>query len=161
MKLLALFIGVPLIDLVLLLFAGSWLGPWPTFGIVVLTGILGSTLARREGLGVLVQLQQDTARGLPPRERLVEAVLIFVGGILLLTPGFLTDLAGFAMIIPATRKLLAPFLMKEFAKRVRIQTVSMQGAPGADPFGGPFEPPPRRGPSAPHPQHDPFDHPVR
>jgi len=156
MTLLLLFVLVPLTDLVLLLFAGSWLGPWPTFGIVVLTGIVGSILARREGVGVLVQLQQDMARGIPPASRLVETALVFAGGILLLTPGFLTDVAGFAMILPPTRRVLAPVLIREVGKRVQFTTVHVDAN-----MGPPEPPPPRRGPSAPHPAHDPFDHPVR
>lgn len=156
MRLLLLFVLVPLTDLVLLLFAGSWLGPWPTFGIVVLTGIVGSILARREGVGVLVRLQQDMARGMPPASRLVEAALVFAGGILLLTPGFLTDLAGFAMILPPTRRALAPVLMREVGKRVKVSTIHVDAS-----MGPPEPPPPSKGPSAPHPAHDPFDHPVR
>ncbi len=161
---LLLFIGVPLVDLALLLFAGGWLGPWPTFLIVVLTGILGSSLARREGFGVLRQVSDDMARGLPPATRITEGALIVAGGVLLLTPGFLTDAAGFALILPPTRRAIAPSVLRWIMARVTIRPLNLhQGPPGTGPFPGPPPGAPRpgsRGPSAPHPAHDPFDHPV-
>lgn len=154
-RLLLLLTIVPAVELFVLLQLGAWMGPGPTLMLIVLTGVVGATLARREGFAVMTELQQKTAAGEAPTQSLVEGILILVGGLLLLTPGIFTDLFGFSLVVPATRKLLAPAVIKAFQSAVNIQTFQA-GAPyaGRPDVGAWAEsPPPPSSPTA----H--FDHP--
>lgn len=157
----ALFVVVGMVEAALLMVSGWWFGPLATFGVTVLTGVVGGALARREGVGVLAALQADLARGMPPSDRLAEGALVFTGAILLLTPGFLTDLAGFAFVLPVTRRLLAPRVVRAAASRVTFNTLHVDTS-----FGAPFNvrpggmPPYDRPPRAPDDRSS-FDHPVR
>ena len=105
-KLAIVFIGVPLLELTILLRIGSLLGFWPTVGIVLLTGVLGAFLARLEGRRVLAQLHRDLAMGRMPVAEIIDGLLILFAGILLVLPGLLTDLFGFALLVPWTRRAL-------------------------------------------------------
>ncbi|MFW6206820.1 MAG: FxsA family protein, partial [Gemmatimonadota bacterium] len=105
-RLALLFVVVPLVELAFLIQVGRWVGIWPTVGLVFLTGILGATLARAEGLRTLWSFQQELASGKLPGQPLLDGLCILVGGALLLTPGFVTDLAGFSLLLPPTRRLL-------------------------------------------------------
>lgn len=104
--LLLLFIGVPILELYLLFQVGSVIGIMPTVGIVVLTGIIGSWLARREGRKTLARIQQRLQSGAVPSNELIDGLMILVAGALLITPGVLTDAVGFCGLIPVTRSLL-------------------------------------------------------
>ena len=90
-----LFVAVPLVELWLLLKAGGTFGVGVTIGIVLLTGALGATLARREGLRALTRMTQAANKGILPTQAMFDGMAIFLGGALLLTPGFLTDAVGF------------------------------------------------------------------
>jgi UPF0716 protein FxsA len=103
-RLLALFVVVPLIELVLLIRIGQWIGLLPTIAMVVLTGFVGALLARREGLRTLWQIRSDLAAGRFPVGRLLDGVLILVAGALLLTPGVLTDVLGLSLLVPTVRQ---------------------------------------------------------
>jgi len=117
-KLAGLFIAIPTIELIILLFVGSYLGPLPTTVIIVVTGFTGAWLAKREGTGVLRQLSADLGKGIPPATRITEGVLVLAGGLFLLTPGILTDLAGFLFIVPWSRRQLAPILLRWVTTRL-------------------------------------------
>lgn len=106
--LLLLLAIVPAIELFLLLRIGSAIGPAPTLVMLLLTGVVGAWLAKREGVALLARLGDDLQRGLPPGERVMEGALVVVGGLLLVTPGVLTDVAGVFLIFPPTRRWLAP-----------------------------------------------------
>ncbi len=93
---------------------GARIGFLPTLGLVVLTGILGASLARQQGLSTLARIQNEIKKGRPPTDELIEGAMIVVGGIVLLTPGILTDLFGFALMIPKFRKSIANNLKKSF-----------------------------------------------
>ncbi len=118
-KLFFLFTLVPVIELWLLIRVGSIIGFFPTIGIVVLTGVVGAWMARIQGLSVISELNTSVAQGKVPGKELVNAVLVFVGGALLLTPGFVTDILGFSMIMPGTRDMISAFLMNYFSKKVQ------------------------------------------
>jgi len=118
-KLFILFTLVPVIELWLLMRVGSVIGFFPTIGIVLLTGVVGAWMARIQGLSVISELNTSVAQGKVPGKELVNAVLVFVGGALLLTPGFVTDILGFLMIMPGTRDAISAFLMNYFSKKVQ------------------------------------------
>lgn len=113
-RLLLLFVFLPMIELYLLILLGSRIGPMPTIGLIVLTGIIGATLARQQGLSTLAKIQNELKQGRAPTQELVEGAMILVGGLVLLTPGILTDIFGFAMMVPSIRKSLA----KQFNVRI-------------------------------------------
>lgn len=161
LRLILLFTIVPAVELFLLLQLGAWLGPTTTFLIILLTGLLGATLAKREGLGVLQELKGELAKGLPPGSRVMEGVLVLVGGLLLITPGVFTDIAGLLLIAPPSRRYLAPRVLKAITSRLDIQTFAPPGF-GAG-FGGTQ---PGRG-AGPRPEGgdrlrkpDPIEHPF-
>ncbi len=104
---LLVFLLVPLVEIYFLIKVGSWIGALPTVALVVLTAVLGAALARQQGLATLQRLQQTLGRGEAPALEMIEGVLLLVGALLLLTPGFFTDLAGFACLIPLSRRWLA------------------------------------------------------
>lgn len=104
--LLLLFIVVPLVELYLLLALGSAIGLWPTVGMVLLTGAVGSVLAKREGLRVYRSCKDALAQGKLPDEGLVSGLLVLVGGVLLVAPGTLTDIVGLLLLIPYTRRFV-------------------------------------------------------
>jgi UPF0716 protein FxsA len=129
LRLILLLTVVPAIELFILLRVGATLGLTVTLGIILVTGILGARLARREGLGVLAKVQQEMSRGETPTSSLLEGALVVMGGLLLLTPGFVTDALGFSLMFPPTRKRFASVIAREVGQRVKVTT----GAPASEP----------------------------
>jgi len=121
--LLLLFTVVPFLELALLLKIHSYLGLLPTLALVFGTGILGAALARWQGMHTLQQIRQQLSAGKVPGEALLDGLLILIAGAVLLTPGVLTDLCGFALLVPPLRKLFKRFVKSSFQRRVHIQTV--------------------------------------
>jgi UPF0716 protein FxsA len=154
-KLALLFTVVPAIELYLLIQIGQAIGPLETVLIIVLTGVLGGWLAKREGLAVVRQLGEDLRKGIPPATRLVEGVLVLVGGVLLITPGVLTDVTGILLLLP-TRKLVAPLILRWLTARFAIEGVKI----GPDALDPRMAAEPLRTPASER-QGTPFDHPVR
>lgn len=118
-KLIALFIGLPLIELAILVKLGELMGFWPTIGLVIITGFLGAYLAKLQGFWIFRRIQNELAAGRMPASELVDGLLILIGGIVLLTPGLLTDLFGFALLIPWVRRLIKAWLMAKFTNIVK------------------------------------------
>ena len=109
-RLLLLFILVPLVELALLIYIGMVIGPWYTIAIVVCTGILGAVLAKSQGTAILNRIRSSLEQGTLPPDDLLSGALILVGGLVLLTPGMITDIIGFSLLIPATRRAIAGWL---------------------------------------------------
>jgi UPF0716 protein FxsA len=105
-RLLLLFTAVPLIELALLLEIGKRAGLAATLALVLGTGFLGAYLARREGLRTLTRVREEMAAGRLPADALLDGLLILIAGAVLLTPGLLTDLTGFVLLIPASRRAI-------------------------------------------------------
>ena len=93
---------------------GSYLGAFNTVAIVILTAFLGALLARYQGFQTMLRVRECLERGEMPAEELLDALLILLAGIVLLTPGFLTDLAGLMILIPKTRLMFKRWLRKKF-----------------------------------------------
>ncbi|GEM_PF-2027272 len=109
-KLVLLFVAMPLIELTILLYLGSLIGVLYTILIVVVTGVVGAFLTKQQGLITISRIRSQIDRGILPADEFFQAALILGGGLLLLTPGLITDLAGFAMLIPKTRNFVARWL---------------------------------------------------
>ena len=120
LRLLLLFILLPIVELALLIEIGQRLGTWVTVALVVGTGAAGASLARSQGLRAFHRLRDTTGAGSFPGDELFDGVLILAGGLLLITPGLLTDLVGFAALVPGTRHLIKAYLKR--AVRQRIQS---------------------------------------
>ncbi|MCH8859086.1 MAG: FxsA family protein, partial [Proteobacteria bacterium] len=105
-RLLLLLTVVPFVELMILLRLAEWLRWDGTIALVVFTGVLGAWLARREGLKAITKIQADLAAGVAPAGAVVDGLLILVAGIVLVTPGILTDLCGFGLLIPPVRRLV-------------------------------------------------------
>ena len=137
--LLALFILVPALELYLLVGVGGLLGFWPTVFLIIVTGAVGASLARREGFRVLAEWQEAMAVGRIPAEGVTGGLLVLVGGLLLITPGILTDVLGFALMLPGLRRAVGGWLRALWGRSGRFQAVqvvsSMSGA--RSPQGGP------------------------
>ena len=118
-RLLFLFIFIPMIELYLLVMIGARIGFLPTIGLIVFTGILGASLARQQGVSTLSRIQSEIKSGRPPTDELIEGALIVIGGIVLLTPGVLTDLFGFAMMVPKFRRYVSKSLKTNFAQNFK------------------------------------------
>ncbi len=125
-RLLLLFTLVPLIELALLIEVSRLTDWWTTIGIVILTGIIGAYLARREGLKAWRRLEQSMRAGVSPADELIEALLILIAGAVLITPGLLTDLFGFGLLIPPVRKWVRNRLSRHFRNRIVISTPDAQ-----------------------------------
>lgn len=131
-RLALLFVGIPLLELLILVQMGKMVGIWPTMGLVVVTGFAGAALARLEGLRTLWSIRGDLARGQLPGNALFDGLAILVGGALLLTPGILTDLLGFSFLLPPTRRFLLGRIRRRLEEKLRsgaIQVVHFQGFP--------------------------------
>lgn len=124
--LLLLFIVIPLVEIYVLLQVGSVIGPLPTIAMVVFTAVLGAAIIRIQGLVTFMRFREKTARGEMPAEEILTGMALLVAGALLLTPGFVTDSAGFMLLVPAFRR----FMMKRIIARgvFTVQThASAQG----------------------------------
>ncbi len=119
----ALFIGVPALEIFVLIKVGGVIGALPTLGIIVLTGMVGAALAKHQGMAALRRVQHALAAGEEIGNSLVEAALVLVAGVLMLTPGFLTDLTGIALLLPPIRALAAAQVVKWGARRVQRTVV--------------------------------------
>jgi len=133
-RLLALFLIVPIAELALLIWIGRRVGFWPTVGLIVLTALIGSWLARREGWNVFNRLQNKLASGGLPGRELTDGLIILVSAALLLTPGILTDAAGFLGLIPPTRAWIRKRLQARFRNTIEGGNTSVFVMQPADPF---------------------------
>lgn len=122
-RLISLFVILPLVELFLLLRVGALIGAGPTVGIVIFTGIAGGLMARRQGFAVWRRIQEHLDRGMLPAAPLVDGLFVLAGGLLLLTPGLITDAAGFLALFPPTRGLLKRWIRKRFQRHIDDRAV--------------------------------------
>ena len=120
LRLFALFVITPVVEMALLIELGKRIGTWQTIGIIVLTGIIGASLTKSQGLRIVRNIKESVYNGEMPHNHLIEGVLILLGGALLITPGILTDAAGFVLVIPWTRRLIRERLKKYFKRRIGL-----------------------------------------
>ena len=124
-RLLLLFTLVPIVELAVLIEIGQHLGMLPTVALVLATGALGAALARREGIQAFHRLRDSIGQGAFPGEAILDGVLILGGGLLLLTPGILTDLLGFAALVPGTRFFIKYYLKTAIERRIRSGSIQV------------------------------------
>jgi UPF0716 protein FxsA len=134
-----LFIIIPIIEIALLMQIGAWIGLWPTIAIVIITAWLGAKNVKQQGISTLNSVQTKMAQGQAPSEEIVSGFMLLIAGVLLLTPGFATDIFGLSLLIPAFRK----GIVKAFQKNIPTQTFSSSGfeyhSSGEQPVNGVFD----------------------
>ena len=135
-----LFTAVPVLELYLLFKAGSTIGAVNTFIIVLLTGVVGASLARSQGLSLMNEIQGKMNRGELPADSLVHGFLVLAGGLLLLTPGFMTDFLGFSMVLPLTRFFYVQMVKVWLARKIQSGNVKFYST-GFSSSSASYEPP--------------------
>jgi UPF0716 protein FxsA len=127
-----LFIVVPVAELYVIIQVGGLIGVWPTLALLLADALLGSLLLRHQGRGAWRRFNAAIAERRFPGREVADGVLIVIGGTLLLTPGFLTDVVGVFLLIPPTRALCRGLL-----RRYTLRRFAVIGVPGGFPRGGP------------------------
>ena len=116
--LIAAFLTIPLIEVWILLQIADLAGLLNTIGLLILTSIIGALLVRREGISVFRKAKNEIAQGQMPEKQILDGFLILLGGVLMLTPGFFTDIIGFLLLFPPTRLLLRTVVIKRLNSRI-------------------------------------------
>lgn len=120
-RLFILFAILPILEIMLLINVSDNIGGWNTFAIVLITAFFGAYFVRREGANTLRDVQLKMSQGQMPGKELSEGLLLLVAGVLLVTPGFITDVVGLLFTIPFTRTPIAAALVKSFLKSGKVQ----------------------------------------
>lgn len=112
-------IAVPVAELALLIWAGGEIGFWVTIGLILATGLIGAFLAKKQGLKAIRDIQESFANYQPPGDKLLNAAFVLAGGLLLLFPGFISDLIGLTLLFSPTQKMYKPFIYKLIQKKMK------------------------------------------
>jgi UPF0716 protein FxsA len=131
-----LFIVVPIAELYVIIQVGQLIGIWPTLALLLADALLGSLLLKHQGRGAWRRFNEALAQRRFPGKEVADGVLIVIGGTLLLTPGFLTDIAGLVLLIPPTRAIARRVLRRLTVGRFTIVGFPDRGGAGPDPPGG-------------------------
>ena len=126
-KIFLLFALLPILEITILITVGEQIGGWNTVAIVVATAFVGAYLVRQQGLSTLLTAQQKMQSGVIPGQEMAEGLLLVISGVLLVTPGFITDIVGFLLCLPVSRPLIAKALLKQLSLKV-VQTHTQQNA---------------------------------
>ncbi len=126
---LALFVALPILEIYVIIQVGQAIGAIPTLLLLVVESLIGGWLIKREGRRAWTALRDTVSSGRLPGTQLADAALILVGGTLLLTPGFVTDVFGFFFVLPFTRPLARRVVLSEVGRRAARRSQS-EYAPG-------------------------------
>ena len=130
-----LLLFIPILEITVFIMVGGQIGVISTLGMILVTAILGSILLRVQGFTTLTRIQEQSKNGVIPGKELVSGVMIVIAGVLLLTPGFVTDSIGFLLFFPPFRH----FLWTTIASKVVVQSKNAFGQ-GENPFGNQYQP---------------------
>ena len=123
LKLFLAFTLIPVIELYLLIKLGATVGSFNTLLLVILTGAAGAFLAKLQGLEAMLRVKTRLQQGETPAEEMLDALIIFIAGIVLLTPGLLTDISGLLLLLPATRRKFKIWLRQKFDQWIQSSNV--------------------------------------
>ena len=118
-KIIGAFIAVILVEIATFILVGKVIGVINTLLLIILTSVIGMIVAKKQGVQSVRNIQKSVQEGNPPGEAMIDTFLIFAGGILLVTPGFLTDIIGLSLVIPFTRKLYKPAIYYWLRKKLK------------------------------------------
>ena len=128
LRLFLLFTVIPVIELAILIRVGTAIGVLNTIAVVLVTGAAGAYLARSQGFGILAQIRLRMDQGSFPASELIDGVLVLAAGIVLITPGLVTDIAGFLLLIPPTRRIAKKYLTNWIQRRIQDGTIEHNGS---------------------------------
>ena len=126
LKLFLLFTLIPVVELFLLIQLSSFMGPLSTIILVISTGFAGASLAKLQGLQTITRIQENYKQGIMPGDEVIDAFLILVAGIVLITPGLLTDIAGILLLIPSTRNAFKKSVKRWFETKVQSGQINIR-----------------------------------
>jgi UPF0716 protein FxsA len=118
-RLIALFVLVPIIELCILLEIGKNIGIFFTITLVIFTGIIGAYLVKNQGFNLLFRIKSQMNSGMIPTDSLIEGLLVLIGGIFLITPGLMTDIIGFLLVIPPSRLFIFNYAKRWIVHKIR------------------------------------------
>ncbi|MEK4255040.1 FxsA family protein [Ureibacillus sp. FSL K6-2830] len=118
-KLFSICIAFVLIEIAIFIVVGNWLGILSTLLLIVLASLFGAMLTKKQGLESVQTIQNSIRRGEPPGQAMIDAFLVFLGGVLFLLPGFLTDIIAFTLVLPWTRRLYKPIILEWIRKKMK------------------------------------------
>ncbi|MBN1521260.1 MAG: FxsA family protein [Candidatus Aureabacteria bacterium] len=124
-RLFLLFTLVPVIELAILIKLGAYYGVAPTLFLVVSTGVIGAFLARREGMNAWIRIQKEMLSGRFPGNDIIDGFLILIAGVVLLTPGLLTDILGLLILFPVTRAFFREMIKRKIKKMMQAGQSSL------------------------------------
>ncbi|KYD19636.1 FxsA family protein [Saccharococcus caldoxylosilyticus] len=107
-----IFIVIPVLEIALFILSGKLIGIWSTLVLIMLTGMIGIWLVKQQGLAVIEKARREMSYGRLPSGAILDGICVFVGGVLLLTPGFFTDILGVFLLLPFTRTLMKPYIAR-------------------------------------------------
>jgi UPF0716 protein FxsA len=113
-----LFLVVPLLELFVIIQVGQAIGALNTVGLLLIDSLIGGWLMKREGIAALRRFQSKLSSGQLPENELIDGFCILFGGALMLTPGFISDLLGMALLLPPVRAVLRPIVRRQVSKRI-------------------------------------------
>lgn len=123
--LILLFILIPAAEIAVLLLSGNTIGVWPTVALLIATGVLGSYLAKKQGMDTLRKVQEQLQYGGMPGDEILDGICILLGGVMLLSPGFLSDIFGLLLLLPPSRAALKPIILKMLKKWMNRRTITI------------------------------------
>lgn len=115
------FVIVPIIEITVLMHVGELLGAWPTIAIVIFTAWLGAKYVRQQGIATLQSVQTKIAQGEMPSSEIITGIMLLIAGVLLVTPGFVTDVFGLSLLVPAVREALMKSVQQHLVMSQRSQ----------------------------------------
>ncbi|WP_432666907.1 FxsA family protein [Wukongibacter baidiensis] len=124
-RLILLFTVTPVVELLLLLELSKITSIWSTIGLVLVTGVVGAYLAKSQGRLIITKIRMEMNEGRMPGDQLLNGLCVLVGGALLLTPGIITDVVGFTLVIPGTREIFKGIVKKIISKRLQDGSIDI------------------------------------
>jgi len=124
LRLFFIFTIIPAAELWVLFQVSERIGFLETIWLIIITGVVGAAMSKREGVKVIHELKESIRKGQPPGNSVIEGILVLIGGLLLITPGIMTDIFGFSLIFPFTRKRLAPLIQKATSQSMQMNTAN-------------------------------------
>lgn len=118
-KLIILSIAFVLFEIAIFIVIGNWIGVLSTLLLILLASFIGVFITKKQGLKSVQNIQESMQRGEPPGHAMIDTFLVFLGGILFLLPGFITDIIAFTMVLPWTRKLYKPFIFQWIRRKMK------------------------------------------
>ncbi|WP_144510939.1 FxsA family protein [Bacillus sp. FJAT-22090] len=117
--LIGLFIVIPAIEIYILLLSGKTIGVWYTFLLLLASGVIGAYFAKKQGLKAFREVSNDLKTGIAPGEAAINGICVFLGSLLVLLPGFISDILGFMLLFAPTRNLFKPLFYRWIRKKMK------------------------------------------